>query len=130
MAAGGLIVAAAKGIASSLGLDGFVVGATLVALGTSTPELATVLVSRLRGHDEVGLDTVLGSNIFNLLFIVPVAALILPIQLDLPAVASALLFGLLALLCVHPGTGSQLAWRRGVWLLLLYAGHIASSLGQ
>lgn len=129
VAAGGLIVAAATGIAARLGLDSFVVGATLVALGTSTPELATVLVSRLRGHDEVGLDTVLGSNIFNLLFIVPVAALMQPIRLDWPEVVSALLFGLLAVLCMHPGAGTQLSRRRGMWLLLLYAGYISSSLG-
>ncbi len=41
---------------------GFLVGATIVAVGTSVPELATTLIAKLRGHDEVGLGTVLGSN--------------------------------------------------------------------
>jgi cation:H+ antiporter len=63
--AGMLIVQGARGIAVSFGLSEFVVGATVVAVGTSVPELATALISKLRGHDEVGLGTILGSNIFN-----------------------------------------------------------------
>ena len=72
VAAGNLIVAAAKGIASSFGIDDFIIGATLVAVGTSMPELATTVVAKLRGHDEIGLGTILGSNIFNGIFIVPI----------------------------------------------------------
>jgi len=60
-----LIVIAAEGIGGSLALDPFVVGATLVVLGTSTPELATTIIARLRGHDEIGVGTIVGSNIFN-----------------------------------------------------------------
>jgi len=52
---GQLIVAGATGLAAAAGLPTFFVGATIVALGTSVPELATVVVSSLRGHQEVGL---------------------------------------------------------------------------
>ena len=45
-------------------VGGFVVGATLVAIGTSMPELATTLSATRHGHHEVGLGTILGSNIF------------------------------------------------------------------
>ena len=63
--AGYLIVSGARGIAAAFGIDEFIVGATLVAVGTSTPELATTIVAKLRGHDDVGLGTIIGSNVFN-----------------------------------------------------------------
>lgn len=81
IAAGRLIVSGATSIGTDLGLDEFVVGAVLVAVGTSMPELATTVVARLRGHDEVGLGTILGSNVFNGGLIVPVAALLSPIRM-------------------------------------------------
>jgi len=56
-----------------------IVGATIFAIGTSVPELATTIIAKLRGHDEIGLGTILGSNIFNGIFIVAVAAVIHPI---------------------------------------------------
>ncbi|RYE75431.1 MAG: sodium:calcium antiporter, partial [Myxococcales bacterium] len=68
--AGSLIVDGAKFVGSLLGWSTFVTGAILVSIGTSAPELATTIVSRFRGHDEIGLGTVLGSNVFNGLFIV------------------------------------------------------------
>jgi cation:H+ antiporter len=70
IAAGRLFIVGASGIATALGLDTFVIGATVVAIGTSLPELVTVILSRLRGHDDVGVGTVLGSNLFNGLAIV------------------------------------------------------------
>jgi len=103
VASGKLIVAGASGIALAYGIDAFVIGATLVAIGTSAPELATVIVSKLRGHDELGLGTLLGSNIFNGLFIVGVAASIHPIAVTPTEVAIGLLLGLLALYAAYLG---------------------------
>ncbi|MCG9895575.1 MAG: hypothetical protein MH204_08885, partial [Fimbriimonadaceae bacterium] len=80
--AGQNIVVGAKEIGAWLGWDAFVVGAVLVAIGTSIPEMATTLSARLKGEDDVGLGTVLGSNIFNGLFTVSVAGLIHPIAVD------------------------------------------------
>jgi len=79
MVSGRLIVTGAIGVAHAFGLGEFVIGATVVAIGTSTPELATAVIAKLRGHDAIGLGTVLGSNIFNGLWIVAVAAIITPI---------------------------------------------------
>ncbi|HQR54954.1 MAG TPA: calcium/sodium antiporter, partial [Burkholderiaceae bacterium] len=101
--AGLLIVDGARAIATSFGLSEFIIGATVVAVGTSVPELATALISKLRGHDEVGLGTVLGSNIFNGLFIVAVAALIHPIAFEASSVRVALAFGLVAVMLTLPG---------------------------
>jgi cation:H+ antiporter len=93
VAAGYLIVTGARGIAIAFGMDEFIVGATIVAIGTSAPELATVIIAKLRGHEDVGLGTILGSNIFNGLFIVAVAAVIYPISVNWREVAVALVLG-------------------------------------
>lgn len=125
VAAGKLIVSGAKALALALGVDPFVVGATLVAIGTSAPELATALVARLRGHDELSLGTLLGSNIFNGLFIVAVAALIQPIEVRWSEVVAALGFGLVAVGLAYPWRGGLGDRGRGAALLVLYAAYVA-----
>lgn len=124
VASGKLIVAGAKGIALAYGIDEFVIGATLVAVGTSAPELATVLIAKLRGHDEVGLGTLLGSNIFNGLFIISIAAVIHPIAIAPQEVAIGLLLGLLATAVIFPGSSGRLGRERGWVLLALYAAYL------
>lgn len=124
--AGTLIVHGARGLALAWGMDEFVVGATVVALGTTAPELATVLAAKLRGHDEVGLGTILGSNIFNGLFIIPLAAAIFPIVIGWQDVAVALGFGALSLAFTFPGKSGVIGRLRGAMLLSLYAGYVAA----
>jgi len=123
--AGRLIVVAAKDIGAVLGWDAFTVGALLVALGTSTPELATTVMARLRGHDEVSVGTVLGSNIFNGLLIVGLAAVIAPIRVHANEILAVVVAGVLTLLLVLPGRGDRLGRARGAALLLLYGGYLA-----
>jgi len=129
IAAGNLIVAGARGIAVSFGIDEFVIGATIVAVGTSVPELATTVFAKLRGHDEVGLGTVLGSNIFNGIFITAIAAIIHPITVAWREVAVTLAFGLVALAFTYPTRRGYIERRRGVLLLVLYAVYLATLLG-
>ncbi|ABL65242.1 calcium/sodium antiporter [Chlorobium phaeobacteroides] len=118
---GRLIVSGATAIARAFGLDEFIIGATVVALGTSMPELASLVFARLRGHDEIGLGTILGSNIFNGLFILSVAAILSPARPPLPEVLPALAFGLLSVLIALPWRNSGRIRRvQGVFLLLLY----------
>lgn len=124
--AGNFIVVAAKGIAATYGIDEFIIGATLVAIGTSTPELATTVIAKLRGHDEVSLGTILGSNIFNGLLIVAVAAIIHPIHADWREVAVALVCGLIALGVTWPPRNGFISRRRGVVLLALYAVYLVA----
>jgi len=123
LVAGELVVSGASGIGLALGLDPFVVGSTLVAIGTTMPELATVVAARIRGHDEVGLGTALGSIVFNGLFIVAVAGLIRPFEANLAAVGAALAMGLLTVAAAMPRGGSIPRWR-GILLLGLYASHL------
>ncbi|MDA8250160.1 MAG: sodium:calcium antiporter [Rhodospirillales bacterium] len=129
IAAGHLIVAGARGIAVSFGIDEFVIGATIVAVGTSVPELATTVVAKLRGHDEIGLGTILGSNIFNGIFITAIAAIIHPITVPWREVAVTLAFGLVALAFTYPTRQGYIERRRGVLLLVLYAVYLTTLLG-
>jgi cation:H+ antiporter len=121
IAAGKLIVFGATGVAKGLGLSEFAIGAIIVAVGTSVPELATAIVSRLKGHDEVSLGTVLGSNIFNGLFIVGIAATMAPMSVPFAAAAPALVVGLCALLLVLPGRSDAIPRWRSCVLLPAYA---------
>lgn len=129
VAAGNLIVAGARGIAISFGIDEFIIGATIVAVGTSVPELATTVIAKLRGHDEIGLGTILGSNIYNGIFITAIAAIIHPITVAWREIAITLVFGLLALAFSYPTRLGYIERRRGVLLLVLYATYLATILG-
>ncbi len=129
IAAGRLIVLSTTGIARDFGIDDFIIGATLVAFGTSVPELASTVLAKMKGHDEIGIGTVLGSNIFNSLFIVAVAAIIRPIRVPLMEVAPALFFGILSLLIALPQRHTGLVRRRqGVLLVLMYSVYVMSLL--
>jgi len=128
--AGTLIVTGARGIAVSFGLSEFVIGATVVAIGTSVPELATTIMAKLRGHDEVSLGTILGSNLFNGLFIIAVASMIHPIPVDRSAVYATLAFGLAAVAMTYPRHDGYIGRVRGALLLLLYLGYLAAVLGS
>ncbi len=77
-----LLVWGAKIVASSLGVSELVIGLTVVAVGTSLPELATTVASALKGHHDIALGNVIGSNLFNLLAVMAMPALINPPQLE------------------------------------------------
>ena len=126
VAAGRLIVTGGKGIAFSFGIPEFVVGSTVVAVGTGAPEIATVIIAKLRGHGEVGLGTILGSNLYNGLLIVPVTALIYPISIDWREVMVPLVFGLLSVAFIFPGRDGFIGRKRGALLLALYAVYLAT----
>lgn len=76
---GELLVRGAVGLALALGVSQRVVGLTIVAVGTSAPELATCLVAALRRHSSMAVGNVVGSNIFNVLFVLGGAGLVRPI---------------------------------------------------
>ena len=78
------VVMATVDIASRLGMSETVIGLTILAIGTSLPELATTVVAAKKKETEVALGTIVGSNIFNLLGIMGVAALVSPIWIEIP----------------------------------------------
>ena len=78
----GLLVDNATIIAQAYGVSDTVIGLTLVAIGTSLPELATTVMAALRRQADVALGNVIGSNMFNLLAIIGIASLVGPINVD------------------------------------------------
>lgn len=91
-----LLVKSAVETASRAGVSELIIGATVVAVGTSLPELAASLTSALKGKTDIALGNVLGSNIFNLLLVLPIAGIIHPTAIDPAAFTRD--FGLLMLM--------------------------------
>lgn len=75
-----IFVSGATGIARSLGVSDAVIGLTIVAGGTSLPELATSVVAARKGNSAIAIGNVLGSNVFNILFILGITGMICPMQ--------------------------------------------------
>lgn len=90
---GRLIVSSASWLAASFGVSEFVIGISIVAIGTSLPELATSLVAALRKEADIAVGNIVGSNIFNMTAILGTASVVAPmrvssgvLRLELPAV--------------------------------------------
>jgi cation:H+ antiporter len=77
------LVRGASRIAASAGISSLVIGLTVVAFGTSSPELAVSIMSGISGQSDIALGNVLGSNIFNILFILGISAIITPLIVHL-----------------------------------------------
>ncbi|ODM43246.1 calcium/sodium antiporter [Cereibacter johrii] len=123
-----LLVDSSTQIARSFGISEAVIGLTIVAVGTSLPELATSVIAAWRRHSEIAVGNVIGSNIFNVLGILGITGLVLPIEgldprflrEDMPWVlGSSLLLVLLAF-----ALKGVPRWA-GVLLLLAYGGYVA-----
>ncbi len=81
---GHFVVRAAIDLANTIGVPEHVIGLTIVAIGTSLPELATVLVAAARGQSEIGVGNLLGSNLFNILAIGGMTATLAPRPVAIP----------------------------------------------
>jgi len=88
LGSGDLLVRAASGLARGAGVSEWVVGGTIVAAGTSTPEFAVSLVALRRGSLGVSVGNVVGSNVFNLLAVVGVASLVQPLSVSASALST------------------------------------------
>lgn len=120
------LVDGATGIARAYGVPEAVIGLTLVAVGTSLPELATTIMAARRGQSDVALGNILGSGIFNILGILGTTAFVAPLPVE-PSIlpdtlimlaTTALLLGLLF-------WRTRISRRTGSGFLLLYAGYMA-----
>ncbi|PYG03134.1 MULTISPECIES: calcium/sodium antiporter [unclassified Thioalkalivibrio] len=136
--AGGLVVLLASSqalvwgaveIATALGAGELLIGLTLVAIGTSLPELATTVASALRRETGMALGNVVGSNLFNLLAVLAVPALIAPLAVE-PAVLTRdypvmLALTVAVLLAARFGSGRITRWH-GALLLLAFSGYLVT----
>ena len=124
-----LLVDNAVTIARGLGVSETVIGLTLVAVGTSLPELATTVIAAIRREADVALGNVIGSNIFNLLAIMGVASLFGPIAVDSQFLTFDLwvMLGASVLLALFVfGRGRDLTWGWGALFLGLYAAYLVA----
>jgi cation:H+ antiporter len=126
-----LLVDAAVAIARGQGVSEAFIGLTVVAVGTSLPELATSLVAAFRRHSDIAIGNVVGSNIFNVLGILGVTAMIAPVPVaprfltfDLPVMVAASLL-LTALLRARPTIGRG----AGLAMLAAYAAYVWAAQG-
>jgi cation:H+ antiporter len=106
-----VLLTGAVGVAESLGVSEVLIGLTLVAVGTSLPELAVSVVAALRRHADVAVGNILGSNIFNLLGILGVSALLqpLPVHSRIIAFDQWVMLGAAVVLMLFLYTGMRLS---------------------
>lgn len=120
-----LMVGSAVFIAETLGVSNAVIGLTVVAVGTSLPELATALVAAARGEGDLAVGNVIGSNTFNLLGILGAAAVVRPLHapgLSPPDLVVMLAMSILGL--VFLATKGRLSRGEGLVLLTVYGGYM------
>lgn len=123
-----ILVWGAKEIALLMGISELIIGLTVVAIGTSLPELAASVASAMRGHHDIALGNVVGSNIFNLLAVLAMPGLVAPGPLDEQVFARdyPVMLALTVLLAVMAMVGKKpkkLGRFAGIIFLASYAGY-------
>ena len=126
VAGGQLTVANAVDIALAFGITERIIGLTIVAVGTSLPELVTSIAACKKGENDIAIGNVIGSNTFNILLVLGASGMILPLTVD-----SGLLFDVAALAAgslifiLFARTGQRVARGEGLSLVILYAAYTA-----
>ena len=124
---GEVIVKSATSIAQSLGVSDAIIGLTVVALGTSLPELATSCMAAFKKNCDIALGNVIGSNLFNIFFILGTSACVKALPgyhgLEIDAMMAALA-SLLVILFVYTNKKREIKRWHGALLLLCYAAYL------
>ncbi|MBN2447931.1 MAG: calcium/sodium antiporter [Phycisphaerae bacterium] len=126
------IVSGASEIAKVLGVSDRIIGLTIVAVGTSLPEIATTIVAARRGQPDIAIGNIVGSNIFNILSVLGIAALVSsPVAIDATAVMRdiPIMVGTAALSMPLMWTGRRVSRAEGTALLALYFGYLGLTVG-
>jgi cation:H+ antiporter len=121
------IVVGAISAATRLGISESVIGATIVAVGTSVPELATSAVAAYRKNPDIAVGNVIGSNIFNIFFILGLSAIIKPLPVrssDNVHIAAAIIGSVILFLCMFTGKRKVLDRWEGALLILAYLAYL------
>jgi cation:H+ antiporter len=122
-----LLIDAATSIAREFGISEAVIGLTIVAVGTSLPELATSVVAAFRRQAEIALGNVVGSNIFNILGILGLTAVVVPVPVE-PSMASfdiPFMLGVSLALVALILLAGRIGRIAGVAMLAIYTGYVA-----
>ena len=123
---GDLVVNSASAIAIALGMSETLVGLTIVAIGTSLPELVTSLTALKKGENQMVIGNVIGSNIFNILFVLGASSAISAIPLDSSMLIDVLFMIFVTLLCfVFGKTQDKYDKKEGIILVTLFIAYMA-----
>ena len=119
---GDFVVDGASAIAAGFGLSQTLIGLTIVALGTSLPELVTSIVAARKDEVDMALGNVIGSNIFNILLILGVAAAISPITFLMENIIDIVILIVMSLVVwIFAWTSKEINRKEGIMMLLMYA---------
>ncbi len=123
----GLLVESASSIATSFGISPFVIGVTVLAFGTSVPELATSAIAAYKKETDLAIGNLLGSNIFNILSVLGVTAMISPVKLTSEIFSIDLVWMVLSSVAVFVLMFHKrmLARTKGIALFAIYLSYVA-----
>jgi cation:H+ antiporter len=126
VAGGRLVVVNSVNIARDLGISETIIGLTIVAIGTSLPELATSVVAAIKKNSDIAVGNIIGSNIFNIFYVLAVSSLIKPVNYNVRFNFDLYVLGfgtILLLIAMFTGKKKKLdRWEAGV-LFLIYIGY-------
>lgn len=121
---GKMVVNSASDIARTFGMSDNLIGLTVVALGTSLPELATSVVAARKNEVDMALGNVVGSNIFNILFVLGIASAISPISFSMDNIVdTAVLIAMSIIVLIFAAVKKKLVRVHGIIMLLMYAAY-------
>ena len=122
---GEAVVESAKNIAFSLGMSETLVGLTIVAMGTSLPELVTSMVAAKKGEVDMAVGNVIGSSIFNIMLILGVSCTILPVGVNFASMCDIFILLAVVIICfIYCLFGKKIGRVRGITMLLMYIGYV------
>jgi len=129
IAGGNLLVHAAVGVAEAAGLNQLTIGLTIVAMGTTVPELATSVVAARRGEGDIAVGNAVGSVLFNTACILGLASVIRPMSIswDVYAIKLPVMIALVLVLVPFVRTGSRVSRWEGAVLLACYIAFVVYS---
>lgn len=122
---GQMAVNGATGIARMFGLSETLIGLTIVAIGTSLPELVTSLVAARKGQNEIAMGNVIGSNLFNILLILGVSSAITPIPVQATSIVDCIVLIAVSVVFYLPAMRGKLGRFPGVVMALSYVAYTA-----
>jgi cation:H+ antiporter len=130
---GDWVVQSAVGIARALGISDSLIGLTIVALGTSLPELMASAVAAYRNQPDIAVGNVVGSNIFNLLWVLGIASLVTELPFEVVSnvdVAMVIVASTLLLLALVSSRTTSVLRTHGVIFVITYAAYIYYLIGR
>ena len=122
---GQLAVNGATGIARMFGLSETLIGLTIVAIGTSLPELVTSIVAARKGQNEIAMGNVIGSNLFNILLILGVSSVITPIPVQATSIIDCLFLIAISVVFYLPARKGKLGRLPGAVMAAMYVAYTA-----